>query len=249
MNIRTFYAHTTTKVIFRLGKIWDSRPCGPGIVLVFPFVDEYQIIDLRLKAYDVPTQELLTLDFVTVAVDAVVYYSARDPIACLSEVYDANYSTRQLAQTTLHNTLSRRTLAQIMADRDGVAAQMKHVLEKTSSIWGIRVERVLIKDIRLPTNLYRAMAAETEAVRAANAKLSFALGEIKASDALRQAANELTSSPAALQLRYMHTLTKISAQNNHTIVLPLPLELVQSFTGTLLCQRNTSSYYDRALQD
>ncbi|PIO68634.1 SPFH/Band 7/PHB domain protein [Teladorsagia circumcincta] len=135
-------------VVFRLGKIWDSRPSGPGVVLVFPFVDEHEIIDLR------------------------------DPIACLSEVCDAHYSTRQLAQATLRNTIGTRTLAQIMADQDGIASQVEHILDRATAVWGIRIEKVVIKDIRFPRQLCRAMAAEAEAVRAAKAKMIFALGEL-----------------------------------------------------------------------
>ncbi|VDO49363.1 unnamed protein product [Haemonchus placei] len=150
-------------VIFRLGKIWKSRACGPGVVTMI---------------YDVPTQELLTLDCVTVAVDAAVYYKARDPIAYLSEVHDAHYSTRQLAQATLRNTLGTRTLAQIMSDRNEIAEHMEYILDRATSIWGISVERFVIKDVRLPTDLCRAMATEAEAVKAAEAKLIFALGEL-----------------------------------------------------------------------
>ncbi|WKY14895.1 hypothetical protein Q1695_000419 [Nippostrongylus brasiliensis] len=236
-------------VVFRLGRIWDSRPSGPGVVLVFPFVDEHEVIDLRTMAYDVPTQELLTMDSVTVSVDAAVYYRARDPIACLSKVCDAHYSTRQLAQATLRNILGTRTLAQIMTDRDGIGIQVRHLLDKATSIWGIQVERVEIKDIRLPRELCRAMAAEAEAIRAAEAKFIFALGELRASVALRRAADELTPCPTALQLRYIHSLVKISAHDNHTIVLPLPLELVQSVTGTILCQQDHDQRNKDTLQD
>ncbi|KAK6047314.1 SPFH/Band 7/PHB domain protein [Cooperia oncophora] len=208
-------------------------------------------------AYDVPTQEFLTRDCVTVAVDAVVYYRARDPIACLSEVCDAHYSTRQLAQATLRNTIGTRTLVQIMGDRDGIATQVERILDRAerfmkeklpaTSTWGIRVERVVIKDIRLPTELCRAMAAEAEAGRAAEAKLIFAIGELNASSALRQAADELTSCPLAVQLRYIHSLIKISAHDNHTIVLPLPMELVQGLSESLIQQNHDSC--DGTLQD
>ncbi|XGW33305.1 hypothetical protein V3C99_017619 [Haemonchus contortus] len=234
-------------VIFRLGKIWKSRACGPGVVFVFPFIDEHEIIDLRTMIYDVPTQELLTLDCVTVAVDAAVYYKARDPIAYLSEVHDAHYSTRQLAQATLRNTLGTRTLAQIMSDRNEIAEHMECILDRATSIWGISVERFVIKDVRLPTDLCRAMATEAEAVKAAEAKLIFALGELSASGALRQAADELTSCPVAVQLRYIQSLIRISAYHNHTIVLPLPMELVQGLSEALLCHRRRDSSYNGTL--
>ncbi|VDM52629.1 unnamed protein product [Angiostrongylus costaricensis] len=226
-------------VVFRLGKIWNSRPSGPGIVLVFPFVDQHETVDLRTMSYDVPTQELLTRDSVTVSVDAAVHYRSRDPIASLSEVYDVHYSTRQLAQTTLRNVLSMRTLAQIMTDRQTNAAHVKHILNKVTAVWGIRVERVDIKDIRIPRDLYIAMAAEAEAVRASEAKLICAHGELGASVALRRAADELASCPAAMQLRYIHSLLKISAHHNHTIVLPLPTELVKTVTDSVNLQRRS----------
>ncbi|KAK6029717.1 SPFH/Band 7/PHB domain protein [Ostertagia ostertagi] len=133
-------------------------------------------------AYDVPSQEFLTKDCVTVAADAVVYYRTRDPIACLSEVCDAHYSTRQLAQATLRNTIGTRTLAQIMADQDGIASQVGQILDRATAVWGIRVEKVVIKDIRFPRELCRAMVAEAEAVRAAKAKMIFALGELSVCD-------------------------------------------------------------------
>ncbi|CAI4225963.1 unnamed protein product [Auanema sp. JU1783] len=220
-------------VVFRLGRIRGRRPLGPGIVFVLPFIDDHETVDLRTMSYDVPTQEMLTRDSVTVSVDAAVYYRTRDPIAALSAVTDAHLSTRQLAQTTLRNVLGTRTLGQIMIDREGIAAQAKMILDQVTATWGIHVERVEIKDIRLPRELCRAMAAEAEAVRESDARVVCAQGELNASVALRKAADELSGCPTALQLRYLHSLTKISAHDNHTVVVPVPFEalrkLIQRF--------------------
>ncbi|CAB3410432.1 unnamed protein product [Caenorhabditis bovis] len=213
-------------VVFRLGRVWKNNPKGPGLVLVLPFVDVHKTVDLRIKSYDVPSQEMLTLDSVTVGVDAAVYYRTSDPIASLTRVNDAHLSTRQLAQTTLRNVLGTRNLAQIMFDRQGIATQVKYILEDTTFFWGIHVERVEIKNIRLPREMYRVMAAEAEAQRESDAKVVTALGELNASRALLQAADELAGSPTALQLRYLQSLVKVSAIDNHTIVVPLPMNYI-----------------------
>ncbi|CAL2049644.1 unnamed protein product [Caenorhabditis brenneri] len=214
-------------VIFRLGRLWHDNPKGPGIVLVLPFIDAYKSVDLRVMSYDVPTQEMLTRDSVTIGVDAAVYYRTSDPIACLTRVNDAHMSTRQLAQSSLRNVLGTRTLAELMTDRHGIAVQVKHILDSATLFWGIHVERVEIKDIRLPREMCRAMAAEAEAQRESDAKVVTAQGELDASMAFQKAADELAGSPTALQLRYLQTLVKISAHDNHTIVLPFPMEYIK----------------------
>uniref|UniRef100_A0A914DPU9 Band 7 domain-containing protein n=1 Tax=Acrobeloides nanus TaxID=290746 RepID=A0A914DPU9_9BILA len=193
--------------------------------MVLPCVDEHHMIDLRIMSYDVPSQEMLTKDSVTVSVDAAVYYRASDPIATISCIADAHLSTKQLAQTTLRNVLGTRTLSEIMIDREGIALQAQEVLDEGTYPWGIKVERVEVKDIRLPRELTRVLAAEAEASREADAKVVSAAGELNASVALKQAADQLTGSPAAIQLRYLQTLGRISNSKNHTIVVPIPMEL------------------------
>ncbi|CAD6185396.1 unnamed protein product [Caenorhabditis auriculariae] len=218
-------------IIFRLGRVWSPVPKGPGIVLVMPFIDEHTIVDLRTMSYNVPTQEMLTRDSVMIAVDAAVYYRTSDPIASISMVNDAHTSTRQLAQSTLRNVLGTRSLSEILLDRQGIAAHAKSMLDKATLFWGIHVERVEIKDIRIPNELCRAMAAEAEAQRQSDAKVVTAHGELTASMALRRAADELVGSPAAIQLRhvYLLSLAKISARDNHTIVIPFPIDFMKRF--------------------
>ncbi|KAI1724531.1 SPFH domain / band 7 family domain-containing protein [Ditylenchus destructor] len=199
---------------------------GPGVVLVLPCVDYYHMIDLRTHSYDVPSQEMLTKDSVTVSVDAAIYFRVSDPIATIFSIVDAHLSTRQLAQTTLRNCLGTRTLAEIMMDREGIAQEAQVVLDEGTDPWGIKVERVEVKDIRLPHELTRALAAEAEASREADAKVVSAAGELNASGALKKAAENLCSS-SAIHLRYLQTLIRISATQNHTIVLPIPTEIVK----------------------
>ena len=212
-------------MIFRLGKLLPGDAKGPGIFFILPCVDQYKSLDLRVQSYDVPPQEILSKDSVTVSVDAVVYFRTSDPIASVVNVTDATYSTRLLTQTTLRNVLGTRTLSEMLSDREGIAAGIKQVLDEGTEPWGIKVERVEVKDIRLPASLTRAMAAEAEASREARAKVVAAEGEQRASRALREAAEVMATNPAAMQLRYLQTLGSISAENNSTIIFPVPIQL------------------------
>ncbi|KAK0390434.1 hypothetical protein QR680_019351 [Steinernema hermaphroditum] len=218
-------------VVFRLGRVLQRRALGPGVVIVLPCIDEHHLIDLRTMSYDVPSQEMLTKDSVTVSVDAAVYFRTCDPVATISSNRDARVSTRQLAQTTLRNVLGTRTLSEIMSDREGIALQAQSMLDEGTHPWGIKVERVEVKDIRLPRELCRVLAAEAEASREADAKVVSANGELKASMALKEAADSIASSPAALQLRYLQTLARISTTQNHTIVVPIPSQLIRSISS------------------
>uniref|UniRef100_A0A914UQ70 Band 7 domain-containing protein n=1 Tax=Plectus sambesii TaxID=2011161 RepID=A0A914UQ70_9BILA len=220
-------------VVFRLGRLLPGPPKGPGIIFVMPCIDTHYSIDMRTMSFDVPPQELLTKDSVTVSVDAAIYFRASDPTATITNVSDAHLSTKQLAQTTLRNLLGTRTLTEIMADREGIARQAQLVLDEGTAPWGIKVERVEVKDIRLPYELRRVLAAEAEAAREAGAKVVAATGELNASAALKQAADCLMQSPTALHLRYLQTLAHISATNNHTIVLPLPMDLLRAVCAWL----------------
>ncbi|TKR72197.1 hypothetical protein L596_019687 [Steinernema carpocapsae] len=218
-------------VVFRLGRLLRRKPLGPGVVLVLPCIDEHHLIDLRTMSYDVPSQEMLTKDSVTVSVDAAVYFRTCDPVATIASISDARISTRQLAQTTLRNVLGTRTLSEIMSDREGIAQQAQAVLDEGTHPWGIKVERVEVKDIRLPRELCRVLAAEAEASREADAKVVSANGELKASVALKQAADSMAESPAAIQLRYLQTLARISTAQNHTIVVPIPVDIVRAISS------------------
>ncbi|GFS07955.1 erythrocyte band 7 integral membrane protein [Elysia marginata] len=216
-------------VIFRLGRLLPGGAKGPGIFFVMPCIEEYSKVDLRTVSFDVPPQEVLTRDSVTVSVDAVVYYRISSPTISVANVENAANSTQLLAQTSLRNVLGTQNLSEILSNREHISEQMQNVLDDATDKWGIKVERVEIKDVRLPTQLQRAMAAEAEAARDARAKVIAAEGEQKASMALKEAADIITQSPAAIQLRYLQTLNSISAEKNSTIIFPLPIDMLASF--------------------
>ncbi|XP_069364638.1 band 7 protein AGAP004871 isoform X1 [Maniola hyperantus] len=216
-------------VIFRLGRLLSGGAKGPGIFFILPCIDSYARVDLRTRTYDVPPQEVLTKDSVTVSVDAVVYYRVHNATISIANVENAHHSTRLLAQTTLRNTMGTRPLHEILSERETISGNMQISLDEATEAWGIKVERVEIKDVRLPVQLQRAMAAEAEAAREARAKVIAAEGEQKASRALREASEVIGDSPAALQLRYLQTLNTISAEKNSTIVFPLPIDLLTYF--------------------
>ncbi|KAG8200398.1 hypothetical protein JTE90_028574 [Oedothorax gibbosus] len=212
-------------VIFRLGRLMKGGAKGPGIFFIIPCIDTYCKVDLRTVSFDVPPQEILSKDSVTVAVDAVVYYRISNATIAVSNVEDYGHSTRLLAATTLRNVLGTKNLSEILSERESISHHMQSSLDEATDPWGVKVERVEIKDVRLPVQLQRAMAAEAEAAREARAKVIAAEGEQRASRALKEAAEVIADSPAALQLRYLQTLNSIAAEKNSTIVFPLPMEL------------------------
>ncbi|CAL8097403.1 unnamed protein product [Calicophoron daubneyi] len=213
-------------VIFRLGRILPRGARGPGLFFIAPCIDSIRKVDLRTVTFDVPPQEVLTKDSVTVAVDAVVYYRIYNPVVAITNVEDADRSTRLLAATTLRNVLGTRNLAEILSERESISISMQAMLDDATDPWGVKVERVEVKDVRLPVQLQRAMAAEAEATREARAKVIAAEGEEKSSFALKQAADVIRSSPFALHLRYLQTLSAISAEKNSTIIFPLPMDML-----------------------
>jgi len=212
-------------VIFRLGRLLSGGARGPGVFFIIPCLDIYQKIDMRTATYDVPPQEILTKDSVTVFVNAIMYYKVKDPTSAVTNVDDYSGSARLLAATTLRNILGTKTLGDILSDRESIAREMQTVLDEGTEPWGVYVERVEVKDVRVPEQLQRAMAAEAEAAREARAKVIAAEGEHKASRALRHASEIIAESPAALQLRYLQTLNSVSAENNSTIVFPVPIDI------------------------
>ncbi|XP_041918667.1 stomatin (EPB72)-like 3a [Alosa alosa] len=216
-------------VIFRLGRIVDRKPKGPGIFIVVPFTDTFVKVDMRTISFDIPPQEILTKDSVTVSVDGVVYFRVSCPISSVANVSNANSSTRLLAQTTLRNVLGTKNLSELLSDRQGISLSMQESLDEATDPWGIKVERVEIKDVKLPHQLQRAMAAEAEATREARAKVIAAEGEMNASRALKEASLVIAESPSGLQLRYLQTLTSIAAEKNSTIIFPLPMDMMQQF--------------------
>ncbi|KAK4878172.1 hypothetical protein RN001_010678 [Aquatica leii] len=219
-------------VIFRLGRLQDGEATGPGIFFIIPCIDNFSKVDLRTESFDVPAQEVLTKDSVTVAVDAVVYYKIENPLHAVVNVSDYSRSTKLLSMTTLRNILGTKNLAEVLSDRESISHSMQSMLDAATNPWGVKVERVEIKDVRLPVQLQRAMAAEAEATREARAKVIAAEGEMKASRALKEASDVISENPAALQLRYLQTLNTISAEKNSTIVFPLPMDLLAAFTTT-----------------
>jgi len=218
-------------VIFRLGRLLSGGARGPGVFFIIPCVDVYEKIDLRTATYEIPPQEILTKDSVTVFVNAIMYYKVRDPTSAVTNVDDYSGSARLLAATTLRNVLGTKSLGEILSERESIATEMQDLLEEATDPWGVQVERVEVKDVRVPEQLMRAMAAEAEAARNARAKVIAAEGEHKASRALRHAAEVIMENPGALQLRYLQTLTNISAENNSTIVFPVPVDIISTFMG------------------
>ncbi|XP_032795472.1 band 7 protein AGAP004871 isoform X7 [Daphnia magna] len=216
-------------VIFRLGRLLSGGAKGPGIFFILPCIETYTKVDLRTGVFDIPPQEVLTKDSVTVSVDAVVYFRVSNATVSVANVENAHHSTRLLAQTTLRNILGTKDLHEILGDRETISGSMQAALDEATESWGIKVERVEIKDVRLPVQLQRAMAAEAEASREARAKVIAAEGEFKASTALKEASMVIAESPAALQLRYLQTLSTISAEKNSTIIFPLPIDFLTQF--------------------
>ncbi|KAJ8679043.1 hypothetical protein QAD02_014830 [Eretmocerus hayati] len=215
-------------VVFRMGRL-KGGPQGPGTFFVIPCIDNCVRVDLRTVSFDVPPQEVLTKDSVTVSVDAVVYYCIKEPLNAVVKIANYSHSTRLLAASTLRTVLGTRSLAEILAERETISHTMQTSLDEATDPWGVKVERVEIKDVRLPVQLQRAMAAEAEASREARAKVIAAEGEMRASRALKEASDVISMSPAALQLRYLQTLNNISAEKNSTIIFPLPVEFLTPF--------------------
>lgn len=214
-------------VIFRVGRLLPGNDAkGPGIFFILPCIDTYMKVDLRVVSFDVPPQEILTRDSVTVAVDAVVYFRISNPIWSVVNVEDAHRSTKLLAQTTLRNELGTKNLSEVLVEREQISHSIQRILDEATDPWGMKVERVEVKDVRLPQQLQRAMAAEAEASREARAKVIAAKGEMNAARALKEASDVIAESPQALQLRYLQTLQTISAEKNSTIIFPLPIDML-----------------------
>ncbi|KHJ91207.1 SPFH/Band 7/PHB domain protein [Oesophagostomum dentatum] len=185
-------------------------------------------VDLRVLSFDVPPQEILSRDSVTVSVEAVIYFRVSNPVISVTNVNDAQFSTRLLAQTTLRNVLGTKTLSEMLSERDAIANITEKVLDEGTVPWGVKVERVEIKDIRLPHQLTRSMAAEAEAVRRARAAVIHAEGEKNASHWMSEAAEIISKNSISVQLRYLQTLHQVASQRNNTIVIPYPIEVARS---------------------
>ena len=213
-------------VIFRLGKLLP-QPKGPGVIFVFRPIDRIVRMSLRTVVLDVPPQDIISRDNVSVKVNAVVYFRVTDPRKAVVEVENYNYATSQLAQTTLRSVLGQAELDDLLAERERLNQQLQQILDTQTDPWGIKVSAVEVKHVDLPQDMQRAMARQAEAEREKRAKIIHAEGELIASDKLAQAAAIINREPAAITLRYLQTLTDIASENNSTIVFPLPLELMR----------------------
>jgi regulator of protease activity HflC (stomatin/prohibitin superfamily) len=231
--ILAFYVFSSIKilneyeraVVFRLGKLL-SQPKGPGIVLVFAPIDRMMRVSLRTIVMDVPPQDVITRDNVSVKVNAVVYFRVMDPRRAIVEVESYHYATSQLAQTTLRSVLGQVELDDLLSQRDKLNQQLQHILDQRTDVWGIKVSSVEVKHVDLPPDMQRAMARQAEAEREKRAKIIHAEGELEASEKLGQAASVIAKEPVTITLRYLQTLTEIAAEKNSTIVFPLPIELI-----------------------
>jgi regulator of protease activity HflC (stomatin/prohibitin superfamily) len=211
-------------VIFVLGRLIGAK--GPGLFLVPPFISHMMKVDLRIVTLTVPPQEVITRDNVTIKVTAVVYFYVVDPIAAVVNVVNFNQATSQIGQTTLRNVLGQSELDELLAERNKINRDLQAIIDEHTERWGVKVTAVEIKDVELPTTMQRAMAKQAEAEREKRAKVIHAQGELQASTQLAQAAEVIGSQPAALQLRYLQTLTEIAVEKNSTIIFPLPIDLV-----------------------
>jgi regulator of protease activity HflC (stomatin/prohibitin superfamily) len=217
-------------VIFRLGKLLP-RPKGPGITLVFAPVDRMVRVSLRTIVMDVPPQDVITRDNVSVKVNAVVYFRVMDPRRAIVEVESYHYATSQLAQTTLRSVLGQVELDDLLAERERLNHQLQQILDQQTDPWGIKVSAVEVKHVDLPPDMQRAMARQAEAEREKRAKIIHAAGELEASEKLRQAASVIATEPITVTLRYLQTLTEIASEKNSTIIFPLPIELINLVGG------------------
>src|SRR5262245_2790837 len=217
-------------VIFRLGKLL-SRPKGPGVILVFAPIDRIIRVGLRTVVFDVPPQDVITRDNVSVKVSAVVYFRVIDPRRAIVEVENYNYATSQLAQTTLRSVLGQVELDDLLSQRERLNQQLQHILDQHTDPWGIKVSAVEVKHVDLPPDMQRAMARQAEAEREKRAKIIHAAGELEASEKLAQAAAIIAAQPTAITLRYLQTLTEIASEKNSTIIFPLPIEMMHLLLG------------------
>ncbi len=213
-------------VVFRLGKLLP-QPKGPGIVLVFAPIDRMVRVGLRTVVLDVPPQDVITRDNVSVKVNAVVYYRVMDPLKATVQVENYHYATSQLAQTTLRSVLGQCELDDLLSERDRLNVQLQQILDQHTDPWGIKISAVEVKHVDLPADMQRAMAKQAEAEREKRAKIIHAAGELEASEKLAQAAVVIASAPEAMTLRYLQTLTEIASEKNSTIIFPLPIDLLR----------------------
>jgi regulator of protease activity HflC (stomatin/prohibitin superfamily) len=224
-------------VVFRLGRISKAllnpggEGNGPGLLLLIPVIDKMVKVSLRTVAMDVPSQDTITRDNVSLKVNAVIYFRVMDPERAVVAVEDYLFATSQIAQTTLRSVLGQSELDELLSERDKINQKLQRIIDEHTEPWGIKVSAVEVKFIDLPQEMQRAMARQAEAEREKRAKIIHAEGELQASEKLAQAARIIASEPVTIQLRYLQTLTEIGTEKNSTIVFPLPIDFLQAFSG------------------
>jgi len=214
-------------VVFRLGRLVGTKK--PGIRLIIPFIDRMKKVDTRVVTIDVPSQEVITRDNVTARVNAVVFLRVLDPERAVVEVFDFKLATYQMSQTTLRSVLGQHLLDELLAERDKISETLREIIDEATDPWGVKVSSVEIKDVELPDAMKRSMAAQAEAERERRAKIIHAEGEFQAAQKLLDASRLISQEPAALQLRYLQTLTEIATERTNTLVFPLPMDLMRAF--------------------
>ena len=212
-------------VIFRLGRLVGAK--GPGLFFIIPFIDRMVKVDLRVVTLDIPAQECITNDNVTVKVNAVAYFRVIEPTDAIVQVEDFRRATWQIAQTSLRNVIGQSELDELLAHREKINSQLQHIIDEQTEPWGVKVSIVEVKDVELPQTMQRAMARQAEAEREKRAKIIHAEGEYQAAQTLAQAAETIGKVPAAIQLRYLQTLTEIAVEKNSTIIFPVPIEFLR----------------------
>jgi regulator of protease activity HflC (stomatin/prohibitin superfamily) len=214
-------------VVFRLGRVIPVK--GPGLVIIWPIIDKLVKVSLRTVTMDVPPQDVITKDNITVKVNAVIYFRVMDPIKAITEVEDFYFATSQIAQTTLRSILGQSQLDDLLTKREEVNAELQKVIDFQTEPWGIKVTAVEVKNVDLPEEMQRAIAKQAEAERERRAKIIHAEGEFQAAQKLTEAATIISTSPSALQLRFLQTLTEIATEKNSTIIFPVPIDLIKPF--------------------
>ena len=214
-------------VVFRLGRLIGVK--GPGLILLIPLIDKIVKVSLRTVVMDVPSQDVITKDNVSIKVNAVVYFRVMDPGKAIVEVENFLIATSQLSQTTLRSILGQSELDELLAERDKINAELQLIIDHATEPWGIKISNVEVKHIDLPVEMQRAMARQAEAERERRAKVIHATGEYQASEKLQMAAKVIENHPVALQLRFLQTLTEVAAENNSTTVFPVPIDLFTPF--------------------
>jgi len=214
-------------VIFRLGRLIGAK--GPGIIFIIPGVDKLMRISLRLVTLDIPSQDVITHDNISIKVNAVVYFRVMDPNKAVVEVENYLYATSQLAQTTLRSVVGQADLDELLSQRDKINLRLQDILDKHTDPWGIKVSLVETKQVDLPENMQRAIARQAEAEREKRSKIIHAEGEFQAAEKLTQAANVISTNPTALQLRFLQTLAEIATEKNSTTIFPVPIDIIGPF--------------------